>query len=509
MNESISENKLRRRRIILTVLDVYKQPELHRLINVLNRVHNLSYEEVVKELKFMESEGLVRISEDTVALTSKGVEVVKEVGVDENLAKNAMEQLLVAVKPFLVAPALLKPRLDRLDAGLLDAKALKKPIYVFIPPKLSIHYPRVEKLDTLIPLREDLSKTITLIHSIQIVSGRSKPKLTELDRGVVEKFVGVDVKPLSIKVQNVKLTNLDKEFEVKGMHSIATVKPFLLAIPKPVRATLNSQEPTVKHEVTVSGVQKVEGKSVDIDEVADVIELFEFKEFEEIEPSFGLSTVVWDRPVIIVATKPKNYDYVDILRHILRILYRVAVGGLPHGEYLAQLGDILERSRLHNESFKEGVIRVIEINERSIDDLNLDILRDRLRELLVEGVSYTILYVDETVANAITKFVDRHAGEFGAKKFIIKPRTLTSEQITKLSALLWGYRNVPEKTAPPKSLDDAFTRFAEKYYNDLEQILSTATKMGYTFIVKPHKVEGPAESPEHYLLKVFTDYYFA
>jgi superfamily II helicase len=135
MNESISENTLRRRRSILTVLAVYKQLELLRLINTLNLVHNLSHEEVVRELRFMESEGLVRISGDIVALTGKGVEVVKEVGVDENLAKNTMEQLLVVAKPFLVTLALLKPELGRLDVWLPDAETLKKTIYVFTPPK--------------------------------------------------------------------------------------------------------------------------------------------------------------------------------------------------------------------------------------------------------------------------------------------------------------------------------------------------------------------------------------
>jgi hypothetical protein len=333
MNESISENTLRRRRSILTVLAVYKQLELPRLINILNLVYSLSHEEIVQELKFMESEGLVKSSGDTVALTSKGVEVVKEVGVDENLAKNAIEQLLVVAKPFLVTSALLKPELGRLDVWLPDAEALKKTIYVFTPPKLSIHYPRVEKLDTSIPLHEDLSKLITLMHSMQIVLSRSKPKLAELDRNVLEKLVSVVIKPLLIKLQSVKLTSLDKGSEVESMSRIITVKPLLLAIPKPVRVTFNSQEPAMKHEVADFNIQKEE-ESADVDEVADALELFEFKEFEELRSSLGLATAVWDRPLIIIAIKPKNYDYVDILRHILRIIYRIVVGGSSTGRVL-------------------------------------------------------------------------------------------------------------------------------------------------------------------------------
>jgi hypothetical protein len=526
MNESISENTLRRRRSILTVLAICKQFELSRLINILNLVHNLSHEEVVRELRFMESEGLVRISGDTVALTSKGVEVVKGVGVDENLAKNIIEQLLVVTKPFLVTPALLKPRVGRLDVGLLDVEALKKTIYVFTPPKLSIHYPRVEKLDTSTPPHEDLSKLIALAHPMQIVLSRSKPKLAELDRNVVEKLVSVVIKPLLIKLQSVKLTSLDKGSEVESMSRIIAVKPLLLAIPKPVRVALDSQEPAVKHEVAVSEIQKGE-ESVDVDEVADILELFEFKEFGELRPSFGLATAFLDRPLIIIAIKPKNYDYVDILRYILRTIYRIVAGGLPQGEYFTVSGREEDReyrevelSRLFSESSRQGIIKVVEINEDIKANIFnvLEMLRNRLRELLVGGLSYTVLYVDESVSNDVIRFVLRHGDEFGADIVVLEPKKLSWEQMFKISALLWGFKEMAklEKDSGEivilqhqlNTFNKLFVSFADKYINELRRVYLEASRKGYIFIVKPQKVEGAVESPEHYLLKVFTTYYF-
>jgi len=59
-----------------------------------------------------------------------------------------------------------------------------------------------------------------------------------------------------------------------------------------------------------------------------------------------------------------------------------------------------------------------------------------------------------------------------------------------------------------KTFDKAFAFFADEYINKLKEVYNEATEKGYTYIVKPHRVEGFAESPEHYLLKVFTVYYF-
>ena len=437
-------------------------------------------EDVKSVVTELEREGLVNVSKgNVVSITEKGREVL------EHEIDYMLKTMQSFIKSFYELP---KPKLVELNAVSLDTARLTnalRSITSLHHPILHLKPPSLESLDKEFPkVLQPLAVPKIMLTKMQGL----RPCLIELDKSVDLKPYIPLLKLVRLDIATPKLISMDRESHIDVMQ--LELRPPILNVSKPKLIEL-------------------EAVAIKLEEVADIFEaLFEVEEAEKREVDLGSEMIIYDRPILIVAIKCKNYDYVNTLRHILRILYRVAVGGLPHGEYLAQLGDILERSRLHNESFKEGVIRVIEINERSINDLNLDILRDRLRELLVEGVSYTILYVDETVANVITEFVDWHAGEFGAKKFIIKPRTLTPEQITKLSALLWGYRNVPDKTAPPKSLDDVFTRFAEKYYNDLEQILSTATKMGYTFIVKPHKVEGPAESPEHYLLKVFTVYYF-
>jgi hypothetical protein len=54
----------------------------------------------------------------------------------------------------------------------------------------------------------------------------------------------------------------------------------------------------------------------------------------------------------------------------------------------------------------------------------------------------------------------------------------------------------------------AFTMFAERFYNDLEDIYRTALVKGIVEEVKSGRRDNVLETSEHYFLKVFTAYYF-
>jgi DNA-binding MarR family transcriptional regulator len=438
-------------------------------------------EDVKSVVTELEREGLVSVSKgNVVSITEKGREVLE----------HEIDYMLKVLQSFIKSSyELPKPKLVELNAVSLDTARLTNALRLITSlhhPILHPKPPSLESLDKEFPkVLQPLEVPKTLLTKMQGL----RPCLIELDKSVNLKPHIPLLKLVKLNTITPRLINMDKENHINVKQQM--IQPPILNVSKPKLIDLDAV-------------------AIKLEEVADIFEaLFEVEEVEEREIDLGSSMIIYDRPVLIVAIKRRDYDYVNTIRHMLRVLYRIAVGGLPRGEYLAQLGDSLEKSRLHYESFKEGVIRVIEIDEKNINDLNLDILRDRLRELLVEDLSYTILYIAEAIAErVINDFVNRYAGEFGAKKFVIKPRTLTVEQVKKLSALLWGYRNVPDNEMLPKSLDTAFTKLAEKYYNDLEQILNTATKMGYTFIVRPHSSAVGREAPEHYLLKVFTVYYF-
>jgi hypothetical protein len=102
---------------------------------------------------------------------------------------------------------------------------------------------------------------------------------------------------------------------------------------------------------------------------------------------------------------------------------------------------------------------------------------------------------------------------------VLRLRNLYKEQMYKVSALLWGFKKNAidlEKGGEEavmnlyqlKTFDKAFAFFADEYISKLKEICNEAVKKNYIYIIKPHRVEGFAESPEHYLLKTFTVYYF-
>jgi len=110
----------------------------------------------------------------------------------------------------------------------------------------------------------------------------------------------------------------------------------------------------------------------------------------------------------------------------------------------------------------------------------LEMLRNRLRELLVEGLSYTVLYVDESVNNDVVRFVLRHRDEFGADIVVLGPKKLSWEQMFKISALLWGFKEMAklEKDSGEtvilqhrlNTFNKLFVSFADKYINELRRV---------------------------------------
>jgi len=175
---------------------------------------------------------------------------------------------------------------------------------------------------------------------------------------------------------------------VKVLQLLRELKPIVIDVGKPKLINLNVQR----------SISPPEGELIKVEDVADVLELFDFGEELKDVARLGLGIVTYDRPVIIVAIKSKDQDYVNALRHILRTLHRIATGTLPHGGYITN-----EMTKIYTESSRQGIVKVIELSKGSGVDISdvLNKLRNRLRELLVEGLSFTVLYVDEDVKEEV------------------------------------------------------------------------------------------------------------
>jgi hypothetical protein len=456
----------------------------------------------------LEPKKLVSMSENRIFVTEEGLKKIEEMGIDEKVVETLMRGRALTVSSIGFSPSL--PRLIPLDFRPLNIEEVISLIkrIEFKPLQLPHYRLRLIELNMLKP---DVSKAFFMSKISLITLDKPRVKLIKID---VEKpktmLIPITVKPLFIQLKPPKLIAIDKNVNVKVLQLLREFKPIVIDVGKPKLMNLNAQRIYVK----TSTISPSEEELIKVEDVADILELFDFgEEFKDVA-RLGLGIVTYDRPVIIVAIKSKDQDYVNALRYILRTLHRIATGTLPHGEYITN-----EMVKIYTESSRQGIVKVIELSKSSGVNINdvLNKLRNRLRELLVEGLSFTVLYVDEDLKEEVRKLLE-HRNEFGADVIVLRLRNLSKEQMYKVSALLWGFKKNAidlEKGSKEvvadlwfETFDKAFTSFADKYIGKLREVNNEAVEKGYAYIVKLHRAEGFAESPEHYLLKVFTVYYF-
>ena len=506
----MSEEHLVKLKRILTALLMLSPCRVDECVEYISSILNAQDDEVLHIIeRELEPEKLMTMSENRIFVTEEGLKKIEEVGIDEEVVETLMKRRALAISPISFSPSL--PRLIQLDfrpPNIEEVTSLIKRIE-FKSLQLPHYRPRLIELNMLKP---DVSKALFMSKISLITLDKPRVKLIKID---VEKpktmLIPITVnKPLFIQLKPPKLIAIDKSVNVKVLQLLREFKPIVIDVGKPKLINLDAQRIYVK----TSTISPPEGELIKVEDVADVLELFDFgEEFKDVA-RLGLGIVTYDRPVIIVAIKSKDQDYVNALRYILRTLHRIATGTLPHGEYITN-----EMIKIYTESSRQGIVKVIELGKGSGVNINdvLNKLRNRLRELLVEGLSFTVLYVDEDVEEEVRKLL-KHRDEFGADAIVLKFRNLSREQMYKVSALLWGFKKDAidlEKGGKEvvadlwfETFDKAFASFADKYISKLREVHSEAVEKGYVYIVKPHRVEGFAESPEHYLLKVFTVHYF-
>jgi len=503
MESAEDHAKKRKKHVLTAVVMGYSEPDT--ILRLLKAIYQIPNEEIEKYFKELESDGLITRYQGKLHLTDKGLEAIRKIGIDEELVKELLEKVEVAIKPFLTTPR--KFGLSKLEVTPIDVKSLSNVSKLIeVRPLLILAEKfKLTHLYTYELVRDEVTKWILEMPAFKLISfTRPRIKLFRLhDLKEIESSLITLVKLLVIRSKPLKLIAIEE--------STAMQQPTKPAVP-----------PSPSAERSVPPVVVEEDVSVGEEEISSIVE--GFFELEEPDDVLGVAGVVYDRPVIIVAIKHGGYEYIDVLRYVLRVLYRIAVSGLPQGEYFTPNPSLiteplrfnLEIERAYSESTRQGVIKVLDFTGvKSGEFVNLALLRNRLREHLVEALSFTIIYVDESVSDRIIKFLNSYRGEFGAEVIVVRPRILPPEQLEKLAALAWGYVSVSEgrridyeRPLELHSPNSMFTLFAERFNRDLRRIYSYAMKKGIVEVVKPSKHDTIRESSEHYFLKVFAAHYF-
>jgi len=110
------------------------------------------------------------------------------------------------------------------------------------------------------------------------------------------------------------------------------------------------------------------------------------------EPLLGLGLIISERPVVIVA-RPAGFGYIELLKRVLREIYRVRSGGLPEPRHVSTPEDL--RLLLPVEVGAGKRLFVLDLSGGlKVERRDLERLRDRLRELFSQEFGFFVIYGD-------------------------------------------------------------------------------------------------------------------
>ena len=242
----------------------------------------------------------------------------------------------------------------------------------------------------------------------------------------------------------------------------------------------------------IAVIEKLKGVP-EPEEVATILDrIFDIDE----ETRKGLIHILYDRPRLIIACKPPSADlsYIELLKRLLREIYRVCVGGLPKPRHVSkdlsevELDITADRSVyvLTSESLQAGTGRV---------------LGDRLRELFSQRYGFLVLYGMEE------KFSTKFGEEPYPLPIILRLSERPKDHLMKAVKALYGFvEEAPFRK--PENLDVYTVLLEELFYDKIRKLLSDIKKV---LIVEPSSEDEEGiggESTLHFALKVFCVKYF-
>jgi len=228
-----------------------------------------------------------------------------------------------------------------------------------------------------------------------------------------------------------------------------------------------------------------------------------------------------DRPVIIVASKDEDDDYLGMLLSILREIYRIKEGGLPYGRYVKTQNNYTKRV-IEEEPLRPGFIKVIDNTYDILPDFErhpseqYERIWERLIEVSLQGFSVLVIYVNNRLAERLLEvLISKSLGSLVEKispvkviSTLLNKERLNRKQRLFVAGSFWGFLDYGDvkKLKVDASLDSYFKRKEYEFYEKLEEI---GQRREYSEMVKESDPDEPEkESALHYLLKIFVVYYF-
>jgi len=267
--------------------------------------------------------------------------------------------------------------------------------------------------------------------------------------------------------------------------------------------------PAIKTTSVISTTSEASAE-VNVEEINEVID----------KTLFGLGNIMIERPIIISAKRRCGdngcFDYIELLKRVLREVYRVRASGLPSPKHIGDLTDF--QLLLPLDVSGGSKILVIDLTRRLGDELLTNkslYLRfsDRLRELFSQSYGFVVIYGDKKLIGDMNSF------NFQVKKTsnysiqIPSPININiSPERIKLYYLIanfmWGNIINPESFDETNNLDELVVKLEDQYWEKLKDAIKD---FNVQLKVKPsgNPDENDQESIVHYLVKAFVVKYIA
>ncbi len=424
----------------------------------------------------------IPISSDTEYREEEALQTSVEEAISEE--KRILE--LHLVRPLVHTPKDVVPSIDRNIIIPLQVTPFN---YVFLIKYIPKRLTKVSSLDierNIHPTLTTISNTIEEIQKNVPVVDFEDPEL--INTYSIEKSINVEVKPSSNALNYIMNPRL------------------VFRQPYSIKHKDIDKEITVKTSELIGAADstKAMGKEVSIEQ-EDVIEYF-------LKTMLPLSKMVMDRPFLILAEKPQNkmFDYIELLKRLLRELYRVYVGGLPSP---TDLRTDFEEVKLDVRAGKHiYVIDVDEVfGEEAKDKEYVKYVIDRLRELYSQSLGFLVLYGSKNILEKIKEILwSKYVSiDFPKIKFLgkiqqpIEISVQEDHKIYKLVNLLWGRVLNFEEVSENIDLDSYSVMLEDEFYRKIRDLaLSPETVIK----VEPSKRDEEGlggESLLHYGIKAF------
>ena len=318
------------------------------------------------------------------------------------------------------------------------------------------------------------------------------------------RITGDDIVGVKLEAANVDTAGASIS---RGSSTVRTFPTPSIELENINRSQPQPRRPSLKH-LRIKVVQPTESALQNLETILPEISV------DPLEALFGTSRlrVYSERPFLVLARKPidQRYDYIELLKRILREIYRISWRAPLYAQHVAR-----RLTEYQLAMMRAGTaIYVIDLDQLGSGDAEAEritassrvamSLEDRAREAYAQGFGFLVLYASQYMLQSIQRLWEPRIASRGLLYTRLPPPLelgiAEDDAVFELVAAMYGVEYDDIRGA--SSLVDAVTMAEHRYYSYLESVASDPT---LALLARPAVDEEEAKPDEgfiHYAFKM-------